>query len=213
MKVLLAGRNTLDNYIKVIKYFDYDYDTLLNYDSSKDYDCLIIPGGVDVNPCRYNEKASEKLGIVDDELDETQLEIIDRFVKEKKPILGICRGLQLLNVYFKGTLIQDIESKITHTQINRKDSYHSALNEDILKELFGLKCIVNSSHHQAIKDLGKGLIVTSRSEEDGIIEGIRHTELPIIAVQWHPERMSFNSKEGYADGLLLFKEIFKKAII
>ena len=149
--------------------------------SVNDYDGLVVPGGVDINPSRYHDSNTSSRG-VNNNLDKQQLAILDKFVKAKKPVLGICRGEQLINVYFGGSLIQHVAG---HAGI-----YHDVKNVSgsIMYRLYGKTTKVYSSHHQAVRRLGKGLKITQKAN-DGTVEAIEHKTLPIFAVQWHPELM------------------------
>ena len=122
--------------------------------------------------------------------DEMEMRLCERFVRMKKPVFGICRGFQLLNIYFKGTLVQDLEQdkNIVHP-------YHSchlvtAKEGSWFYEQYGSDFVVNSYHHQSIGRLGDGLSGTVTAENGQIIEAFEHKTLPVTAVQWHPERMT-----------------------
>ncbi|MBQ7734079.1 MAG: gamma-glutamyl-gamma-aminobutyrate hydrolase family protein [Synergistaceae bacterium] len=164
---------------------------------------LVFPGGIDVDPALYNEEPHKELGRIDRALDDFWIESARYAVSRKIPVLGICRGLQLLNVFLGGTLYQDIESEIkikserqgsiNHRQITARHLTSHSVDIDEgtrLYRLIGAKSIsVNSMHHQAIKSLAEGLKVSSLSPEDGIIEGIESPDGLIVAVQWHPEEL------------------------
>lgn len=172
-----------------------------------DYDALLLPGGGDINPKCYGQDNTDSTWI-DDELDEKQLKALDLFVKNKKPVLGICRGHQLINVYFNGTLFQDIKEKKDHTQPqdyvdNENDII--AVKGSFLEQLYGEEFRSNSSHHQAIDKLGEGLEIVARCK-DGVVEATKHKTLPIITVQFHPERMCLkHKKENIVDGIEIIK--------
>ena len=116
-------------------------------------------------------------------------ELLDRFTAAGKPILGICRGMQSINIFFGGTLCQDIPG---HGQINGEDRIHPVFSAPgIFAALWGNNerdCIVNSAHHQVIDRPGDGLRVEQWAA-DGVAEALRHTRFPIWGVQWHPERL------------------------
>jgi len=161
-----------------------------------DFDGLLLPGGVDVHPARYGQE-NVACGSIDEALDKIQFDIADAFIKAGKPVLGICRGHQLLNVYFGGTLIQDLENSEHHKWTPEGDRVHdTTANEgSFLSDIYGTAFAVNSAHHQAVDAIGEGLKVVQCSD-DGVIEGMYHETLPVIAVQWHPERMCFDHQRS-----------------
>jgi len=159
-------------------------------------DGLLVSGGDDVDPQLYNEKRHPKTQGIDRLRDEFEIELIKLFASNNLPVLAICRGIQVLNVAFGGTLLQDIpeeiKSPVTHWQDipEHMGSHKVSLFSDTLINIFGSDIlVVNSFHHQAINTLGLGLKVAARSE-DGLIEALEHLELDwVIGVQWHPETM------------------------
>lgn len=173
--------------------------------SVDDYAALLLPGGGDIDPMYYNEPVEGSEGI-DRALDEFQFTILDAFVKACKPVFGICRGHQLLNVYFGGSLIQDIPERADHVPVNNDDNVHEveADENSLLAILYGTRFAANSSHHQAVKVPGKGLHVTARGL-DGVVESMEHDSLPIISTQFHPERMCYDkAREDTVDGSAIF---------
>ncbi len=175
-------------------------------DNIKDLDGIVIPGGVDINPAIYG-KENEGSVDIDDALDAFEWKVLEKAVALKKPILGICRGLQFVNVYFGGTLIQDMEHKNFHTKMGTKDRSHAVHTEQgtfLYEAHHKTNIMVTSAHHQAIDVLGKGLLAVAASD-DQILEAIEHESLPIICVQWHPERMCLeHARPDTDDGLPLF---------
>ena len=171
------------------------------------FDGLLLPGGGDVDPQRYGQEVCGSLGI-DEELDELQFSVLDAFVKAGKPVLGICRGHQVINVYFGGTLIQHLPTSQTHAAPEgERESFHSAsaVPGNFVEALYGASQTVNSSHHQATDRFGSGLHAAQYAA-DGTVEAAFHEVLPIWSVQWHPERTCFDfAKEGVADGSLLLR--------
>jgi len=160
-------------------------------------DGFCFAGGSDINPARYGEEKKETCGDIIEPRDDFDFRAFNKILKTDKPILGICRGAQLINVALGGTLYQDIPSEI-HTTINHRqteaDDFRSheveILSGTPLAELLCENHIpVNSFHHQAAKKLGDGLVPMARAE-DGIIEA---SYLPshryLRAIQWHPERL------------------------
>lgn len=176
-----------------------------------DYDGLLLPGGADMDPAYYSESNKGSEGI-DTDLDDFQLDMIDLFMRSGKPILGICRGHQVLNVFFGGSLIQDLPEKAVHKWLEHDDNVHCIRAEEgsILNSLYGEHFAVNSAHHQAVKVPGKGLRVTALSD-DGIVEALEHESLPIFSTQYHPERMCYQKKrDDTVDGGPIFEYFLKK---
>ena len=163
-------------------------------------DGLLLSGGEDVNPNYYGQTATEKCGKIVPQRDHAEMKMLEAFLSTGKPILGICRGVQLMNVYFGGSLHQDIKEIATccHYDFKRKNTGHHTVTLTPNTRLANIYCeesfIANSLHHQAVDQVGKDLIVSAISE-DGMIEAIEHTTHPFcIGVQWHPEHMSAFSK-------------------
>lgn len=161
-------------------------------------DVLLLSGGSDIDPSHYGEKHSKLLGPLSPQRDAYELELIKIAYKKKIPIFGICRGLQLLNVAFGGTLYQDISEvpnvNAVHDQEGMGDKpVHTIKIEKstLLAEIVNQSSFeINSFHHQVIKKLSPHFRVNAHSE-DGLIEGIESIEGSLIlAVQWHPEIMA-----------------------
>ena len=176
------------------------------------FDGLLLPGGGDIDPARYGQANIASEGIKP-ALDQMQFGALDAFVKAGKPVLGICRGHQLVNVYFGGTLIQHLEQSEAHSRRGgSEDRVHdtTAVPGGALCKLYGQRFAVNSSHHQGVDAVGKGLVITQRAA-DGVIEGLAHETLPILTVQWHPERMCLaHAREDTVDGSWLFQYFLEK---
>lgn len=156
---------------------------------------LILSGGPDIHPRRYGEEPLAGLGEVDEALDRMELMAARLAIDKNLPVLGICRGIQVLNVALGGTLFQDIASQVPeslcHTpKTDKAVNTHTVRIEagSRLNKIFGKRDIwVNGKHHQAVKDPAPGLVVSARAK-DGIIEALEHPERPfVIGVQWHPE--------------------------
>lgn len=206
-KVALAGTESLTNYIDALKENDIEVIATLDVDEAIKCDGLLLPGGGDIDPVYYGEEMNGS-DEPDRELDKAQRDILDAFVKAKKPILGICRGMQLINIYFGGSLHQDLVTRDIHTRKNDNDSIHSVKSVEegnLFEKFYGKTFNINSAHHQGTKKLGKGLKEVLRSE-DGVCEAVIHEELPIIATQFHPERMSYKQRR---DDTVVGEEIFK----
>jgi len=147
-------------------------------------DAFLITGGTDLDPSCYHE-ANDGLSLdVDLRLDSLDKDVIEYAIHYKKPLLGICRGLQSLNVFLGGTLKQDLGS-LNDTHKNIKDNHIvHMVNHPYFA--WGRQISVNSYHHQAIKDLAPSLQAIG-THKDSTIEMAIHNTLPIFAVQWHPE--------------------------
>ncbi len=161
---------------------------------------LVLTGGTDVDPALYGGPAGHStITAIDRKRDDFERALLDRAVQTGIPVLGICRGMQLVNVHFGGTLIPDIEEAgyPSHRSGNKDQTcVHSVrlTPGSLLAEVIGMEeGQVNSSHHQAVGKPGRGLLITARAA-DGIPEGMEsvsgETKAPIVLVQWHPERMT-----------------------
>jgi putative glutamine amidotransferase len=154
---------------------------------------LLLMGGTDVNPQRYGEAAHPETDPPDDERDEIELELIHEALEKDLPIFAICRGLQILNVYHGGTLIQHVPSVQRHdpeTDNKAAPVHEVSIEPDtVLADIAGASCWrVNSRHHQAAGQIGAGLRVSARDSEDETVEGLeRRDKRFVVAVQWHPE--------------------------
>lgn len=184
---IYGQKNILINYERAFECEDCKVTISKRLPNVKKYDCLVLAGGGDIVPNFYGQQnlCCEN---VDEKRDKAELFLIKKFLTQNKRVIGICRGMQVLNVYFGGTLFQNV---YYHSQQNGKDGYHFVYNytKSFMYDLYGKSCLVNSAHHQAIDKLGDGLIKACISP-DGYIEGFYHKNLPVYAVQFHPERMS-----------------------
>lgn len=162
-------------------------------------DGLIAPGGHDVDPAFYGEEKLDVCGELFRFEDEYDMELIRETVKQGKPVLGICRGMQIINVLFGGSLYQDLPTQyskeIIHTRAeNVKESFHTVNIEpdSYLGKMIGefVDVTVNTSHHQAVKRVAEGFTVTAKAP-DGTIEAIENEDASVLAVQWHPERLQY----------------------
>ncbi len=186
---------------------DLDEETLK--DMAQGLDGFVFSGGGDVDPSIYGQEKDETTGGISRFRDETELCLMKHIIEDtNKPLFGICRGMQVLNVALGGTLIQDLPKagKNNHslTDHKREERTHEIIVKEgtrlsrILKEEKG----VNSFHHQGIDVLGKGLIVSAYSKDDEVIEAVEaQGDRYILAVQWHPEELVAN--KGH---LALFEE-------
>ncbi len=159
---------------------------------------LVLQGGADLAPQTYSEQPIGKwLG--DAIRDEYELELMDLFLKAGKPVFGICRGFQVMNAYYGGSLYQDIATQrpnsLKHRDAIEYDRVHHGIrfvDDSYMQKLYANaeNPMVNSVHHQAVKDLGKGLLAQAYSSEDDILEAFIHESAEpgkIMGVQWHPE--------------------------
>lgn len=221
---IAAGRK-YENYLKwilqgtdieVIKLSNQDK----NFDAVKQCDGIVLTGGEDVHPRFYHQPKfvdQYKLDDLDEARDEFELKIVLHCQRKEIPLLGICRGMQVANVFFGGTLIPDIPTfgKPEHRKHEEgKDRYHPLwlVENTFLQEISGTKKgEVNSAHHQSVDLLGDGLAMNAVSP-DGIVEGAelkdREGHPFLLLVQWHPERMidqqnpfSKNIRDRFIDSL------------
>ena len=159
-------------------------------------DGLLVPGGGDINPERYDAEPHEAVNGVDDERDAFEIEMVRRARDLRIPTMAICRGLQVVNVALGGTLVQDLPS---HRGAHGHDVTGEGAYEPHSEALIDPGCRIasiigeglhriNSIHHQAVEELGEGLRVVGAAP-DGTVEAIEHQDAswPLIAVQWHPE--------------------------
>jgi len=168
----------------------------INEESLQILDGLLLVGGGDINPAHFGEEVRFPLNLSHPLRDNFELALVRKAFELDLPILGICRGHQVLNVALGGSLYQDIPSEIPealdHSQKEKAgEVVHKIQIEEgsCLEKVFGRELGVNSTHHQAVKDVGEGLEVTARAF-DGIIEGIEGKGNGfVVGVQWHPERL------------------------
>ena len=206
MKVLIADiPDHTQNYEAALLSCHVPFQVSLSPEEAALCQRLLLPGGGDIHPSWFGQKRNGAFP-GNPWLDRAQLSILDSFVQAGKPVLGICRGLQLINVYFGGNLIQDLPAASGHSHA-KKDLHHpvSNVSGSVLHKLYGDFCIVNSAHHQSCGRTGHGLTIT-QTTPDGIIEGLEHTEKPVLGVQWHPERTGFSFQTpGIADGEIMIQ--------
>ena len=157
-------------------------------------DGIVLSGGEDIDPSFYHEDKTKFVKRTKIERDNYEMLLLKYAVARKIPVLGICRGCQLINVYFGGSLYQDnslcpSNTLMHHAKANKEAIMHNIIvrNDSFLDDILGEVAIVNSYHHQSIHKLGKGLMKIALSN-DGIVEGIQHKELPIVGLQFHPEK-------------------------
>lgn len=181
--------------------------SVMNQDDMDRYialcDGFLFSGGIDISPSFYGEDSHLKLGATSQALDEVQIPLMKKVLDAKKPVLGICRGHQVLNVASGGTLYQDLSEKddvfVKHFQeTDPGDAAHRVfLQPDSLLSGIFKECIsTNSYHHQAVKTTGPDVRVIARSD-DQIVEAIQLTDYPYgLGIQWHPEAMFAHGDES-----------------
>ena len=176
-------------------------------------DALLLTGGGDVNPALYNEDASSDCQPPNDARDKLEIALVHLFLRNRKPIFGVCRGIQILNVALGGKLIQHIPRYLEnrraapeeHRVVNKIDSVHPITFPvaSHLSAVLSDGAVVNSAHHQAVhpQALGSGLKIIAESPA-GLVEAVEGVGLPspVLAVQWHPERLP---EDNPASGRLL----------
>lgn len=169
-------------------------------------DALLLSGGGDADAGLYGETKNAFCGVPDLARDAFELELIQLFWQNHKAILGICRGMQMINIAFGGTLYRDIietGSCVTHMQEKAKhETGHKVLLYGKLREKAGEAIEVNSFHHQGVKDLGNGLICAAESE-DGLCEAFYGKKGFLLGVQWHPEYLYDSLSEAVFKSFIL----------
>jgi putative glutamine amidotransferase len=181
----------------------------------KTIDGLIMTGGADIHPCFYGQIVLERCGEIDEERDRFEVELIHGARGRDLPFLGICRGLQVLNVALGGTLYQDLSYRagtdpahMSSRERRGEPAHGVAITPGShLAAIIGARELpVTSTHHQVIRDLAPGLTVSAVAP-DGVIEGIEGPGRFLIAVQWHPERMA----RRHPEQLALFRALVERA--
>ena len=183
-------------------------------------DAVLLPGSrADVDPQKYHAPRHEKTAAADAKRDTVDELLLQDAYSRHKPVLAICYGLQTLNVYRSGSLVQHIESAINHSAGRTVPKAHTVeIDPDSrLAEIVGAKrdrvIAVNSSHHQAANTVGDGLRVVARSPEDGIVEAVEGTAPDhfVLGVQWHPERSVNDAPELSESARAIFRAFVEAA--
>lgn len=165
-------------------------------------DGLVLQGGADVSPASYGQRPLRPEWAGDVVRDQYEMELLESFLERGKPVLGICRGAQLINVAFGGTLLQDIATQRADARCHVDVELYNHLHHDVRFEAQARLAAlypgldggrVNSIHHQAVDRLGADLSVEARCTDDGVVEAIRARGAVFVAgVQWHPEFSAMN---------------------
>ncbi|ASG31661.1 gamma-glutamyl-gamma-aminobutyrate hydrolase [Fusobacterium animalis] len=174
-------------------------------------DGLILSGGHDISPYNYGQEPSQKIGETFPERDTYEMILLEESKKRDIPILGICRGFQLINVAAGGTLYQDLSlipgNILKHDQVSNptlKTHKVEIKENSVISSIFGKETMVNSFHHQVIDKVANDFIVVAKAS-DGVVEAIEHkTYKFLVAVQWHPEMLAVNCEKA--------RELFSKFV-
>ncbi|HEX4230826.1 MAG TPA: gamma-glutamyl-gamma-aminobutyrate hydrolase family protein [Bryobacteraceae bacterium] len=179
-----------------------------------DYAGLLLMGGVDVNPARYGEAAAPETEKPDDERDRVEMDLIHQAIDRDLPVLAICRGQQILNVYHGGTLIQHLPAASHHVRRTPRNPGSPAHEVEVVPGTLlsslvtDAKLQVNSRHHQAVGRLGEHLRISARDTEDRVVEALERPDRTfMLAVQWHPE----NQAAKFPDQMALFRAFVNAA--
>jgi len=183
-------------------------------------DAVLLPGSrADVDPAQYNAPRHEKTAESDAKRDGLDRLLLESAYSARKPVLAICYGLQSLNVYRSGSLVQHIESPINHSAGRAVANAHTVKIEpqsrlaEIVGAHDGQPIAVNSSHHQSAEAAGNGLRVVARSPQDGVVEALESTAPDhfVLAVQWHPERSVNDAPEVSESAQAIFRAFVEEA--
>ena len=179
-------------------------------------DGLLVTGGPDVSPLLYGEEPCQNMGGCCQHNDLMEFALVRSAVAAGKPVLGICRGLQVINVAYGGTLYQDIPSQLAGSHLHLQKSARGEATHTVritpgsyaYEVCGGEKIYVNTFHHQSVKDIGKGLKITAHAS-DGIVEAIENEGGLVFAVQWHPENMY----EEHPEHRAIFEKFVQRCVV
>lgn len=163
-------------------------------------DALLITGGDDIDPSHYQQKQHHQTNLEDESIEKMDFDLIEQFHKQNKTIIGVCRGIQIINVYFGGTLYQDIPTQY-QSSLSHMQNTHTVFLSHSLNRYFPTPLLINSFHHQAIHILAPQF-QTNAISEDGMIEGIEYQN--ILGVQWHPEKMNILHQKQFIQLIIDF---------
>lgn len=179
-------------------------------------DGIILSGGYDVNPVLYNQQPRQKLGEILPVRDEFEFKVLEIAKQKKLPVLGVCRGLQIMNTFYGGSLEQDLSYIVSENEILKHNQNQTptltthgiVIEEDSwLTPILGKENTVNSFHHQVVKDVAPEFKAVARAL-DGVVESIEYSsDQFLVAVQWHPEMLKDNEEMNE-----IFKLLIKKAM-
>jgi len=206
VRLLLSVGGNPQNYVEAVQAAGAEAIAQYLPEVTAEYDGLILCGGTDMDPKYYHQEINGSVNI-DHERDTAELALLKVYVEAGKPVLGICRGHQLINVYFGGSLHQHLPETDLHRSGTKTDITHrvSAVENSILQGFYGTSFTVNSAHHQAVDQLGEGLRATAYWNEQ-YVEAFEHSTLSVFGVQFHPERMCVNNRRAdTVDGIEIFR--------
>lgn len=204
----------IDLPLKHYSVFELYHNSFAIYQACARCDLLLLPGGGDIDPSFYRQSAANVQN-VDFMLDNIQFRFLDAFIQAGKPVIGICKGMQLINIYFGGDLQQNMcPCSLQKHAYTDQDQYHSIHPVCTHTTTSWHTCFpadsplirtitVNSAHHQAVSRIGQGLYVL-QTATDQIVETICHKTLPVIGTQWHPERLFVHGKDQLFPILQMF---------
>lgn len=177
----------------------FNEDPEVTAEQIKNVDALILSGGHDIDPRLYGEESEQKIGMIWPERDRFDMRLLTGAEERQLPVLGICRGAQLINVAHGGSLYQDLSYRHERTLKHNQGHTPTLATQTVdiiagsyLATLFGKQEIaINSFHHQLIKNMGKDLTISAQAK-DGVVEAFENADASIIGVQWHPEMLHKN---------------------
>ena len=209
-KVFVRGdAETYINYCVALKESGMEPVFSMDLSMAEECDGLLLTGGYDIDPSYYGQENIASVN-VDTVRDKEEISLVRRLMELERPIFGICRGHQILNVALGGDMKQHIPG---HAELapGLDDIHPVNAEDDFMRNIYGDRFTVNSAHHQLVWHLGEGLRVTCRSDE-GYIEGILHENGRVFGVQFHPERIGFAKRRAEAvDGAKLF-DVFREML-